>query len=318
MYEQGEALRVQFGERRRKRVKPLKKAGFEIQKAWAHHWGAAMEHSAYVGAVARRSGLRIWAGRGLLAALLVRFRLTAFTSEVGESLRPLVPPWQVTAAYAVSWAYVSLDVLLRACDEYAFRGPTWRVVRTLLFFGLFHTVATMLLPALIIHEAVHRSEVALKHLSRRAATAEWPRLAALLPRLWIAPTLIGLLLIPLCPLLDAPLEKLVELLFKQLWPLPKKKRKLAVLTDYEAATADDVPVVNRDGALSDAPHPPPQVRPPERHEEPELVRAAGRGEPAYAPSSSEQGEGEQPRRPRKGSSEPADATQPAGAAAGGA
>ena len=48
-------------------------------------------------------------------------------------------------------ADVSLDVALRTGDEIAIRGRTWRVLRTLLFFSVFHSVATMLLPAVLIH-----------------------------------------------------------------------------------------------------------------------------------------------------------------------
>ena len=111
----------------------------------------------------------MWAGRGVLAQLLLRFRLAAFTSEVGESFRPLVALWKVRAAYAISWSYVSIDVILRTCDELALRGRTWRVLRTLVFFSAFHTIATMLLPAFLIHAAVHHSARALHHLSARLA-----------------------------------------------------------------------------------------------------------------------------------------------------
>ena len=159
--EQGTALALHFDGIDRALKKPRTLSGLqrvrrEINWAWDHHWGQITLHSAYVAAVSRRTGQRLWAGRSVVAALLVKFRLTAFTSEVGESLRPLVAAGYVSAAYAVSWLYVSLDVVLRAGDEYAFRGRTWRVVRTLLFFGIFHSVATMLLPAMIIHAAVHR------------------------------------------------------------------------------------------------------------------------------------------------------------------
>lgn len=282
------ALRVSFTEAEPKTV--LRR----VRKSWKQHWGTIAQHSAYFTAVATRGGQHIWAGRTVVAALLVRFRLMAFTSEVGESLRPLIEPWLVTATYAVSWAYVSIDVALRACDEYALRGRTRRVLRTLLFFAVFHSIATMLLPAVLIHAAVHRSELFLQHACRRWAS----RVAAgagaaadtLLSRLRLLPTIIGLSLIPLMPLFDAPIEHLMERLFAMAWRLPRTSewhervlghRSSATLTDYEVATCrldatTDTPFVPR----QPPPHPPP-LPPPTRREQPELQRASGHGDPAY-------------------------------------
>ena len=269
---------MHFEPPRRPPKTPLQRAWRQVKYAWAHHWQQIEIHRAYVMAVARRSGYALWAGRGLLAVMLVRFRLTAFTSEVGESLRPLIAAWQVGLAYAVSWLYVSLDVLLRCVDEYALRGRTWRVVRTLLFFGVFHSVATMLLPAVMIHAAVHRSDQLLQLLARRVARepSRWPRAVRVLPTLWWVPTLVGLTLIPLCPLFDEPIEKVLKGAFHATWPLPKavERRKKS---DYEIATSSS------EQHPADAPHPPQLYPPPRNHEEPELVRAKGRGEPTYSP-----------------------------------
>ena len=38
---------------------------------------------------------------------MVVHRYVAYTSDIGEAFRPVVPPWLVTAAYGVSWAYVA-------------------------------------------------------------------------------------------------------------------------------------------------------------------------------------------------------------------
>ena len=201
----------------------------ELIRAWDHHWSKIETHSAYFTAVATRAGQHIWSGRTVLAALLVRFRLTAFTSEVGESFRPLVASWQVSATYAVSWAYVSIDIILRTLDEYALRGRTWRVMRTLLFFSIFHTVATMLIPAIIIHEAVHRADQLLHAAARRvAATASAHATQGALSRLWWAPSLVGLSLIPLMPLFDEPIEHLLEDVFARVW---KKRHRSCVKSD---------------------------------------------------------------------------------------
>lgn len=37
-------------------------------------------------------------------------RYVAYTSDIGEAFRPVVPPMLVTAGYAVSWAYLIGDV----------------------------------------------------------------------------------------------------------------------------------------------------------------------------------------------------------------
>ena len=65
-------------------------------------------------------------------------------------------------------------------------SPTTRyLLRTLLYFSSFHTVATMLLPAFLIHSAVHHSSHLLKLLSARHAAAA-SAAAERLP-LWWAP-----------------------------------------------------------------------------------------------------------------------------------
>lgn len=42
--------------------------------------------------------------------LLSAHRYVAYTSDIGESFRPVAHPWLVRGAYAVSWLYVSGDV----------------------------------------------------------------------------------------------------------------------------------------------------------------------------------------------------------------
>ena len=142
-----------------------------VKKSLIRHASSAAEHSSYVAAVAARSGKQLWHSRNVAAAFLVRFRLIAFTSEFGESFRPLMALWKVNLAYAVSWTYVILDVLLRAADELALRGRTLRVVRTFLFFSIFHSIATMLIPAVVIHSSVHQVDHVLAKLLPMAAAS---------------------------------------------------------------------------------------------------------------------------------------------------
>jgi hypothetical protein len=240
----------------------------KVHRSFKHHWSAAVTHSAYFGALVARGGLHAWRGRSVLAGLLIKFRLTAFTSEVGESVRPLVDLWKVRAAYAVSWTYVFLDVLLRTADELTLHGQTWRVLRTFIFFSIFHTVATMLIPAFLIHAAVHHSGRAIT-----SFTTDSPQLALL----WWVPTAVGLALIPLMPLFDEPIEHLLKWVFSKLWPVRRRR----VASDYQALSQRELQKPN-EGSSQRAPGQ--TTRPtPQSHEEPELQRATGKGEPSYSP-----------------------------------
>jgi fission process protein 1 len=49
-------------------------------------------------------------GARLRTAIRASTRYLAYSSDVGEAFRPIVPPAIVRAAYGISWAYVGLDV----------------------------------------------------------------------------------------------------------------------------------------------------------------------------------------------------------------
>ena len=150
--------------------------------------------------------------RGPIGVLLARLRLTAFTSEVGESLRPVIPGWQVACAYGVSWLYVFIDVAVRGAEQWASApGDPARLTRLVAYSSIFHTVATMLIPAVLIHAAVH----GVQHLVRRYAVRRG--LLALFAT-WL-PTFVGIALIPAMLLFDHPVEMLLDKLFEALWPV---------------------------------------------------------------------------------------------------
>ena len=144
----------------------------------------------------------------VITALLARYRLIAFVSEVGESIRPLqgVLTWHVNLFYLVSWLYVITDTTVHAVDEANVQGRRRQVARVVLFMSIFHSIATMLIPAVAIHEAVHFAMALLKRL------AASPRI-----QLWV-PTMVGLSLIPAMPIVDEPLHGALKLLFDRLWP----------------------------------------------------------------------------------------------------
>ena len=87
------------------------------------------------------------------------FRYLAFTSDVGEAARPVVPPSVVKAAYGMSIAYIFMDIAHEAwkakgegMDSHMIQGV---VVERTLFQGL----ASLFFPMLTIHTAVAKSQV---------------------------------------------------------------------------------------------------------------------------------------------------------------
>ena len=142
-----------------------------------------------------------------LTRWLATYRLVAFTSEVGESLRPVVSRWAVGLAYGVSWLYVIIDVITRTLVELKRGNRVCRALRVMLFFSIFHSVVTMLIPAVLIHSAVNHTQ----HLLHAASLV--PNLVSL----W-GPTAFGISLIPLLPLFDPPMEKVLHNGFERVWP----------------------------------------------------------------------------------------------------
>ena len=78
-------------------------------------------------------------------------RYLAFTSDVGEAVRPVVPPAIVNASYAISFAYVGFDVAMHTAREIDHGGNG---TRTVVERSLFQGLASLLLPAVTIHTVV--------------------------------------------------------------------------------------------------------------------------------------------------------------------
>ncbi|KIY45878.1 hypothetical protein FISHEDRAFT_66671 [Fistulina hepatica ATCC 64428] len=149
------------------------------------------------------SGVRYLAyGARLRTALRAGTRYIAYTSDVGEAFRPVVVPWVVTAAYAVSWAYLFTDVSYETYKA-KLRGPsahetnfseTTRLGLTVVQRATFQSIASMGLPALTIHTTVSQVKRAFKNVAN-------PRIKA-----W-GPTMTGLAVVPILPyLFDHPVE----------------------------------------------------------------------------------------------------------------
>lgn len=166
--------------------------------------------------------------------LLSAHRYVAYTSDIGESFRPVAHPRLVRAAYGISWLYILGDVSYEGyraywhnqrvihpqlrltphqekitglpAEESSSLTPgvvspleDWRTV--VVQRGIFQSVASMGLPAFTIHSMVRYSGRALKNVKNTAI------------RTW-GPIGLGLSVVPFLPrLFDEPVENAVEWVF---------------------------------------------------------------------------------------------------------
>ncbi|KAJ3265419.1 hypothetical protein HK104_006298 [Borealophlyctis nickersoniae] len=137
-------------------------------------------------------------------------RYLAYTSDVGEAFRPVVPPWIVKSAYGISFAYVGIDVAFEAYKAQKRGDPTPLIARTVIERSTFQGLASLALPAITIHTVVDTTAKLLKN-RPKTTFVRW------------APTTAGLLVVPLLPVLfDHPVEGAVEKAFDIIWPVDKK------------------------------------------------------------------------------------------------
>ena len=104
--------------------------------------------------------------RRAVQAFLVKGRLIAYTSDVGESVRPVVPPSVVRLCYGITWAYVAVDVGYNGFEEHDKGSPPTTVARTVVHTTTFQVIASVLVPSLIIHQAVHMAQQGCQRLPR--------------------------------------------------------------------------------------------------------------------------------------------------------
>ncbi|KAN0127013.1 Mitochondrial 18 KDa protein (MTP18) domain containing protein [Russula decolorans] len=150
-------------------------------------------------------------GARLRTALRAGQRYLAYTSDVGEAFRPIVPPSVVTAAYGISWLYLVGDVSYESYKAHR-RGPTLfeaahfteptRVGLVAAKRAAFQSVASMALPAFTIHTAVKQAKKAFDKSSN------------LRLRAW-GPTVTGLAIVPALPyIFDHPVEVAADRAFE--------------------------------------------------------------------------------------------------------
>ncbi|KAG7662650.1 uncharacterized protein J8A68_003858 [[Candida] subhashii] len=182
----------------------------------------------------QEAGLRYAAYANRFRTLLqASHRYVAYTSDIGESFRPVAHPYLVKFGYSVSWLYILGDVSyaswitkrkvegtfapgLRPWDKlpeadkeasekfigsHSLVDSDWRLVA--LKRGIFQSIASMMLPALTIHSAVRYSSYLFKNTGVKVLRT-------------YGPVAIGLGIVPLLPyVFDKPIEKLVDWSFEK-------------------------------------------------------------------------------------------------------
>ena len=143
-------------------------------------------------------------------AALANARYTAYSSDVGEAFRPMVPEWAVRATYGLAITYIAGDVGMTTYKESQKPGATQeKTLRAFLHATIFQGVASLALPMVIIHQTVHAAQAITKRMKR---FTKW------------GPTLAGLALIPALPYaVDEPCEHAIEYVFDKAWPVEGEK-----------------------------------------------------------------------------------------------
>jgi fission process protein 1 len=104
--------------------------------------------------------------------LMQKSRPLAYASEVGESFRPIVPRWLVNSAYGISIGYVFADTLihtynvrqiLKKSNNTSNDNHNKQIAINFADKAIWHTFASMVLPAVSIHSIVKYSGICLKH-----------------------------------------------------------------------------------------------------------------------------------------------------------
>eukprot|EP00520_Triparma_pacifica_P010703 CAMPEP_0118662482 /NCGR_PEP_ID=MMETSP0785-20121206/16856_1 /TAXON_ID=91992 /ORGANISM="Bolidomonas pacifica, Strain CCMP 1866" /LENGTH=213 /DNA_ID=CAMNT_0006556031 /DNA_START=144 /DNA_END=782 /DNA_ORIENTATION=+ len=138
-----------------------------------------------------------------------KIRYSAYSSDVGEAVRPVAPKWVVNAAYGIVGVYVVGDIGFEMHHEKTTHGlewGDWGVVRKGLHAATFQGIASLAIPTILIHSAVKYST---KGFSMYAPGM-----------LKFGPSVVGLALIPFMPLFDHPAEEAIDSFFEKYVPKP--------------------------------------------------------------------------------------------------
>ena len=150
----------------------------------------------------------------LVRAVKANIRYAAYSSDVGEALRPVVPGWVVNSFYLVSFGYVGGDVAYTGYLERERKSSDMMVARQCTETAIFQLIASLAIPTAVIHTAVHQTHTALK---------KWPKAPPTVAR-W-GPSAVGMVCMPFLPLVDEPVERATEYVFDQFWPAEEGWRR---------------------------------------------------------------------------------------------
>ncbi|KAI8336692.1 mitochondrial 18 KDa protein-domain-containing protein [Chlamydoabsidia padenii] len=140
----------------------------------------------------------------LKTAMTASSRYLAYSSDIGESFRPIVPPAVVKAAYGISWGYVLIDMSYEGYKAHHAGDSNQEVAVKMAQRGTFQAVASMFFPMVTIHTAVKYSAKAFKDVKNTKL------------RTW-GPTAIGLAIVPFLPyMFDEPVEHVMDRIFEPL------------------------------------------------------------------------------------------------------
>ncbi|KAK6204582.1 mitochondrial 18kDa protein [Scheffersomyces amazonensis] len=184
----------------------------------------------------QESGIRYAAYANRFRTILAAsHRYVAYTSDIGESFRPVAHPYLVTVGYGISWLYILGDVSyaawivklksegrftpglkpwqnfssepdLAAAASFKAQNTSvvdsdWRLVA--LKRGIFQSLASMGLPAFTIHSAVRYSSILFKNSGIKSLRT-------------YGPVAIGLGIVPVLPyIFDEPVEHAVDWIFEK-------------------------------------------------------------------------------------------------------
>ena len=149
-------------------------------------------------------------------AVASKVRYLAYSSDVGESFRPVLSPNAVRATYGIAIGYVCCDVGYHVYQETQLPDDVpggKNVPRCFVHNTVFQLIASLALPAFIIHAGVHQAQRTFKKLGRYT---KW------------GPTVVGLAMIPFLPTcVDYPAEVIIDTGFAYAWPHPVRSDTIA-------------------------------------------------------------------------------------------
>lgn len=143
----------------------------------------------------------------LKAGIKAKMRYAAYSSDVGEAARPVVPKWVVTASYVTVASYVTGDIAYECYNlknKHDLEWNSWPVVRTACHAATFQGIASVGIPFVVIHSVVKHSATGFAKFM--PAGLKW------------GPSILGLACIPLMPLIDEPVEELIDQAFERYVP----------------------------------------------------------------------------------------------------